>query len=115
MSDIPRLTRPDELSELFERSRRDPVWVFKHSVTCEVSAVAWDEFRRFADAAGDGSASFALVEVQSARKVSNELARLTGVRHESPQVLLLRDGRAVWSASHWAIRGDELEAAARAT
>jgi bacillithiol system protein YtxJ len=42
-----------------------------------------------------------LLVVQSAREVSRELANLTGVRHETPQVIILRDGKAVWDASHF--------------
>ena len=42
-----------------------------------------------------------ILEVQSARAISNEVADLTGIRHETPQVIILRDGKAVWNASHF--------------
>ena len=42
-----------------------------------------------------------ILEVQSAREISRELANLTGIRHETPQVIVLRDGKAVWNASHF--------------
>ena len=42
-----------------------------------------------------------LIVVQHARPVSNAVVERFGVRHESPQALLLRDGRVVWHASHW--------------
>ncbi len=89
--------------------------MFKHSLTCGTSDAAYAEFRDFAGAGADGLASrCAVVEVQTAREVSDELARRTGVRHESPQALLLRDGEAIWHASHWRIRGDHLRRAAGA-
>lgn len=110
MSELKKLGSPAELEAWIERSHREPVWVFKHSLTCEVSAVALAEFRRFAGEDGvDGQ--LGLIEVQTARELSNELARRTGVRHESPQALLLRDGGAVWHASHWRIRVPELRRA----
>ncbi len=52
-----------------------------------------------------------LVDVRRAHDVSDEIARRTGVRHESPQVIVLRDGRAVWSASHGAITAGAVRAA----
>jgi bacillithiol system protein YtxJ len=100
-----------ELDRALEASERQPVMVFKHSLACSISAwtrKTWDEFV----AGRSDGALYALIEIQNARAVSNELARRTGVKHESPQVLLLRGGRAVWSASHWDISRESLEAAA---
>jgi bacillithiol system protein YtxJ len=48
----------------------------------------------------------ALVVVQKARDLSREVETRTGVRHESPQALILRDGAVVWSASHWNVTAD---------
>ena len=45
-----------------------------------------------------------LVVVQTARNVSRELATMTGIRHETPQVIVLKDGKAVWNASHFKSR-----------
>lgn len=45
-----------------------------------------------------------ILVVQSAREISRELANLTGVRHETPQVIVLRDGKAVWNASHFEVQ-----------
>ena len=110
MGELRKLSRMDELDGWLERSHREPVWVFKHSLTCPISGAALDEFRAFV--ADDDSSSYALIEVQTARELSNELARRTGVRHESPQALLLRDDQAVWHDSHWRIRADRLRQAA---
>ena len=105
MSDLTRVSDIAELDGWMERSRGEPVWLFKHSLTCPISATALREYQEFADGAAGGCA---VIEVQTARDVSTELARRTGVRHESPQALLLRDGEAVWHASHWRIRADSL-------
>ena len=89
------------LEQLFARSHREPVVLFKHSSTCPISATAYREVERVA---GDIN----LVVVQKARAVSNEIESRTGVRHESPQALVLRDGKAVWSASHWNVTAEAL-------
>lgn len=106
-----RLSSIKELDALLEASRQRPVLLFKHSLTCPVSATAHDAFRRFLERRRDGDCHFALVEVQRARRVADEIAERTGVRHESPQAILVRDGRAVWTASHWRIDEAALERA----
>ena len=113
MSEPTKLSGLDELESWLERSHHEPVWIFKHSLTCPISAAALAEYQSFAGEA-DGAAAHALIEVQNARQLSAELARRTGVRHESPQALLLRDGKAVWHASHWRIRADRLRRQAAA-
>ena len=81
------------LDNLLTDSTKKPVIVFKHSNACSISARAYREMEKV-----DG---VNILEVQSARAISNEFATLTGVRHETPQVVILRDGKAVWDASHF--------------
>ncbi|MDQ3821320.1 MAG: bacillithiol system redox-active protein YtxJ [Acidobacteriota bacterium] len=88
------------------RSNKEPVILFKHSTTCPISANAYKQMSRVK---GDVS----LVVVQRARDVSNEIESRTGVRHESPQVVLLRNGEAVWTASHFDITSDAVERAVK--
>ncbi|MFQ5350770.1 MAG: bacillithiol system redox-active protein YtxJ [Thermoanaerobaculia bacterium] len=114
MSDLTKLSSLEELDDWMGRSRRQPVWVFKHSLTCPISAVALEEFREFVIDGGDVT-GHALIEVQTARELSDELARRTGVRHESPQALLLRNDQAVWHASHSRIKADSLRRASAGT
>ena len=81
------------LENLLTDSTKKPVIVFKHSNACSISARAYREMQQVE--------GVNIVEVQSARDVSRDLATLTGVRHETPQVIVLRDGKAVWNASHF--------------
>ena len=56
----------------------------------------------------------ALIDVRRFHGLGREVARRTGVRHESPQVIVLRDGEAVWDAHHGAIAIDGIEEAVQA-
>jgi bacillithiol system protein YtxJ len=94
-----RITEVESFEELDSRSQHGPVVVFKHSTTCPISAAAYNEMSRF-----DGEV--ALVEVQGAGKLSKEIETRTGVTHESPQVLVLRNGKVVWTASHWKVKSE---------
>lgn len=79
---------------LISDSKQKAVIVFKHSNACPISARAYREMEKLDDQVN-------MLVVQSVPELSRELANLTGVRHESPQVILLRDGKAVWNASHF--------------
>ena len=92
----------DELDRLIAASEQRPLLLFKHSFTCGVSAEALDELvAHLNDQPAD--VHYAMVTVQTHREVSNAVARKLGVRHETPQALLIRDGRVVWSASHFRV------------
>jgi bacillithiol system protein YtxJ len=103
-----RLTSPDQVETLLEESAARPVLLFKHSVSCGTSAYALDELRDLLDRPQADDVRYAVVVVQSDRATSNAVATRLGVRHETPQALLLRDGRVVWSASHHRLTADAL-------
>ena len=89
------------LESLITDSKQKPVIVFKHSNACSISARAYREMEKL-----EGQVN--ILEVQSAREVSRELANLTGIRHETPQVIILRDGKAVWNASHFDVKAADV-------
>jgi len=88
------------LEHLLTDSTNKPVIVFKHSNACSISARAYREMEKLDNVN--------ILEVQSARDVSRELADVAGVRHETPQVIVLRDGKAVWNASHFEVTADDV-------
>lgn len=100
MNDVNKLTDLDELERVFEGSRRRPVWIFKHSLICPISTRAWEEFQQYVEDTGSTAADFTLIEIQRARPISAAVTERTGVRHESPQAILLVDGEPRWHASH---------------
>ena len=110
--DLTPLEHVDELHRLIAESESRPVLLFKHSHTCGVSMEALDELvthlndrrpRGSASHSAGSSPQYAMVTVQTHRAVSNAVAQKLGVRHETPQALLIRDGRVVWSASHFRV------------
>ena len=112
MAESPRIESVPELERLIEQSRSAPVMLFKHSLICPISTAAFRQYQQFLEQRpADDGVIYGLVEIQNARDVSNEIASRTGVRHESPQALLLTGGEAVWHASHGSIRAEALAAA----
>ena len=85
--------------------RAGVVTLFLHDPGCGISRRAHAEMTRL-------GGEVALVDVRWGRDLSRAIAARTGVRHESPQVIVLRDGRAVWDASHWEITAGAVARAA---
>jgi bacillithiol system protein YtxJ len=96
----------EALEQLFARSHEGPVVIFKHSNTCPISAMAYSRMKQF----GDG---VSLIVVQKSRELSRSVESRTGVRHESPQVLVLRRGQPVWTASHFDITAEAVQQAVK--
>ncbi len=90
-----------KLDELFSESHQKPVVFFKHSITCPISR---NVFTEVADVEYD----IWVMVVQDAQKVSNELAKRTGIKHESPQTIIVRDGKPVYHASHYETTAEKI-------
>ena len=93
------------LDRLFAASAERPVVLFKHDFACPISANAYREL-----AALPGEVP--LIDVERQQELADEVASRTGIEHESPQVIVLRDGRPVYAASLWGITGEEVARAA---
>ena len=92
------------LDDFVARLDGAPGVLFKHSNTCGVSSRAYGEMSRLQYHIG-------LVVVQEARSVSDEIEKRWRVSHETPQVLIVRDGEALWNASHFQVKAGDVEAA----
>lgn len=76
--------------------KEEKVLIFKHSTQCGISSSAFQEVNKL-------DFPVYLVRVIEERDVSNYIEEKLGVKHESPQVLLIKNGKCVWHASHRAI------------
>lgn len=88
------LTSVAQFEGLLEREK--VFAVFKHSTRCSVSSTAWHRLGR------DWKFELPvyLVDVLRHRDVSNRIAAVSGIYHESPQLIVFRDGKPVYDASH---------------
>ena len=107
------LTTIEEWESCLVGSAAKPMFILKHSTRCPISAAAHDAVTRYiAKAAGEGP-EFHLVKVIESRPVSNAVAEALGVEHKSPQLILIRNGQSVWSASHYGINAENIAEAVK--
>ena len=93
-----------EMNALFERSRSEPVIVFKHDPYCSISSYAYGEMTKV-----DGEIPW--IDVANDQPLSFAFAEKSGVEHESPQVIVLHNAKPVWVGSHWSIRAEAVREA----
>jgi len=105
MNDIDTI---DKLLHIIESSSIHPLLIFKHSLTCPISARAFREVKAYIDN-HQPAIDTAIVVVQQASEVSSKAAALLGVQHESPQLILVKDGKSVWDISHFQITQENIK------
>ena len=110
MSRLTPITDLSALDAAIAESNDRPVLLFKHSRYCGVSAEALDELQSHIDGAPQ-QVAYRMITVQTHRSVSDAVAKRLGLRHETPQAILLRDGKIVWNASHFRITATQLDQA----
>jgi len=103
------LNSKEQLETVLEESKNKPVIIFKHSTTCSISATAKSRLERQWDAGGLENVKPYYLDLLSNRPVSNEIAEVLQVRHESPQLLLIQDGMCTYHASHLGISVDAVK------
>ena len=99
------LTTEEQLENIKLKSSTTPQVIFKHSTTCSISKMAFSRFER-ADA--PDSIDFYYLDLLNYRPISNAIAEVFQVHHESPQILLIKNGECVYDESHYGIMMDEL-------
>ncbi|WP_233095851.1 bacillithiol system redox-active protein YtxJ [Alicyclobacillus sp. SO9] len=95
-----QLTTSEDVREFLTQSNNQPVLIFKHSTTCPISAAANKEVTAYEK---QSDTQIGLIRVIEERPISLELADTLQVRHQSPQAIVVRDGKAVWNTSHFDI------------
>ena len=107
MNNLTQLSDLDMLEAAIAESVDRPVLLFKHSRTCGISCEALDELQSHLEG-GAADAGYKMITVQSHRRVSDSVTERLGIRHETPQAIVLRHGRPVWNASHFRITAAEI-------
>src|SRR4051794_30157535 len=99
------LTTEEQLQEIKERSNERPQLIFKHSTRCSISSVAKNRLDR--SSRPDGI-DFYFLDLIKHRNISNQVSREFNVYHESPQVLIIKNGQSIYDESHSAIDMQEI-------
>ena len=87
-----------QLDEIVDLSNEKPVAIFKHSTRCSISRMALKQFENEFDLEDKIAPYF--LDLLNHRNISNEIAVRFGVEHQSPQILLIKNGKAIFAASH---------------
>lgn len=82
--------------------------LFKHSTVCPISTSAYEEFQAYLL---EQNVPAAVILVREDRPVSNAVAERFDIKHESPQIFLLEDGKVKWHTSHWKITKEAIKEA----
>ena len=90
----------DQLDELIELSHRQPVYIFKHSGTCGISSMV---LSRFEKQINERDSSYFFLHIQNFRPLSNYISEELGIRHESPQLIVLKEARVLAHDSHFGL------------
>lgn len=98
----------EQLDEIVEESATRPVVIFKHSIRCSISALTLQRLERKWSAKDHEQATGYLVDLIRNREMSDAVAGRFDVRHESPQVLVIRNGKSIFDTSHMAITYDRV-------
>lgn len=101
------LTTPEELKAAILLSFKKPVIFFKHSTSCSVSRMVLKQFEK--EYNGGDIFSLQFVDLLNYREISNNIAERLQVQHESPQLILIKNGQVLYHASHSDISGINLQ------
>ncbi|HVZ55716.1 MAG TPA: bacillithiol system redox-active protein YtxJ [Chitinophagaceae bacterium] len=99
------MTELDQIAQIVAKSQNKPQVIFKHSSRCSISQVA---FSRMQTIKCDGASDFYFLDILSYRSISDKIAEVFQVRHESPQVLVILNGECIYEESHLGITSAEI-------
>ena len=93
------LTELSQLDEIKEESKDKPVMILKHSTRCSVSLMAKNGLDKSWDIENDKIKTYYL-DLLKFRPISNQIAETFNIHHQSPQILLIKDGTCSYTATH---------------
>lgn len=101
-----RLEELSQIDTIIEESKQAPVVIFKHSIRCSISSMAINRIERSWKA--DHTKAYYL-DLINYRDISNKVAEVFGIQHQSPQILVIENGKCIYDDSHMAIHYATLE------
>jgi bacillithiol system protein YtxJ len=103
------LTQADQLDTIKKESEQTPVLIFKHSTRCSVSSMALNRLERSWSPEDFDGLKLYFLDLISNRHISNQIAEDFEVPHESPQILIISDGKCIYNNSHMGISYHEVK------
>jgi len=104
-----QLVTEEQIEQIKKESNTQPVLIFKHSTRCAISGTALSRLERNWEAEKLAPIKMYYLDLLSYRSISQQIAQSFNVEHESPQVLILKDGSPIFVRSHLAIAFDEIQ------
>ena len=102
------LDKMEQFDEIDEISQTKPVVLFKHSTRCSISRMALKQFDSEFNYPEE-KIDWYLLDLLNHRDLSNEIASRYNVMHQSPQIIVIRNGKAVFNESHDSISAEDLK------
>ncbi len=99
------LSSIEQLEAIKSASYQQPQVIFKHSTRCSISSMILNRLER---SEAPENIRFHYLDLLAYRPLSNQIAEDFSVHHESPQVLLIKNGECIYDESHQGIRMEEL-------
>lgn len=99
------LTNEEQLQDIITKSASRPQVIFKHSTRCSISSVAMQRLKR---GTLPEEVDFYYLDLIAYRSLSNKVAEQFGVHHESPQILVIKNGECTYDESHMSISMDDI-------
>ena len=90
----------EDLENAVKQSYENRVAIFKHSTSCFISKTVLKNFEKEIENSGEQNVSFYFLDLLAFRPISNKIAEDFAIRHESPQLIVLENGKAINNASH---------------
>lgn len=103
-----KLDNISQISKIREESKEKPVLIFKHSSRCSISSMAWNRMERSWQDKDSEKISPYFLDLISHREISNAVADEFKVEHASPQVIVIKNGEAIYDNSHMGINYKEI-------
>jgi len=103
------LTDSNVLSKIKQNSTNKPILIFKHSTSCPTSGMALNRLERNWDGNTVDQMETYYLDLLSYRNISNQIAEDFNVIHQSPQVLIISKGNAIYNESHLGISFDSIK------
>ena len=98
--DFKSLTQSSQLNEIDQQSQNKLQVLFKHSTRCSVSSFAQRILKSEFNDTNDKLFDVHYLDLIAYRDISNAITQRYGVEHESPQILVIKEGKCIYKASH---------------